>query len=137
MAILSKADFLRRTEEKSEVRQVEVPGWGTACVRMLSAKERDAFDASNVEFKKDGSSKPKLDNYRGRLAAVVICDEAGNRLFDDDNARQLGDLPGKQLDVICTAARDLNGMADRSVEEAEKNCEPTPDDSSSSGSPAT
>lgn len=121
--VLTRELIFARASDPLPVEQVVVPEWGGAVyVRSLTAKERDEFEASCTKFDgKDGKPRPQLANYRGRLAARVLCDSKGSRLFSDDDAAQLGDMAASALDRVVDAARKLNGMAAESIEEAKGN----------------
>lgn len=117
-----KADRIRQMAGRPlPAHPVDVPEWGgRVYVRELTARERDDFEAGCVTLKGDKQT-PNLRNYRGRLAALVLGDEGGNRLFADDDAGQLGDLPAAALDRVLDVARKVNGMTKEAQEEAEKN----------------
>ena len=101
---------------------VDVPEWGvTVHVRTLTAAERDAYQASLVKVKKDGSVERAPDNASGRLAALAISDERGNRLFTDDDAADLGRKSAKALARVTEAAARLSGLTDEAKEQARKN----------------
>lgn len=123
--MLDRAAFLQAINQKLPTLAVEVPGLGTALVRRLTGKEKDSFEAGNWKTSKSGERVYDPSNYRGRLAALVLGDEAGNRLFEDDAAEQLGDLDSVKLDAIVDAAHRHNGMTEKAREEVEKNSAPT------------
>jgi len=56
-----------------------------------------------------------------RFAAMLICDESGGRIFQDDDIEA---LKTRGLDIlmrIAEAGRDLNGMTEKAREELRKN----------------
>jgi hypothetical protein len=119
--ILGKDAILSRAGTALPTHPVDVPEWGgTVYVRELTARERDDFESGCVVIKGDKQT-PNLRNYRGRLAALVIGNDKGGRLFEDDDADQLGELPAAALDKILDVARKVNGMTREATEEAEKN----------------
>jgi hypothetical protein len=90
----SEYEFLDRDEildyEDIETHVVPVPEWGKkAAVRLkvLSAAERDAFEASTVTVK-GGKQKPNLANLRARLVARCMVDAKGERVFQSPSARR-------------------------------------------------
>lgn len=134
MKILSKAEVLGADD--LERATVEVPEWGKdaegnpACVmiRMIMAKERDAFEASM-----NNGTDRNLANLRARLCALCIVDADGARLFRDEaDIKSLGEKSAKAVDRIFDACRKLNGMTNDEVEELEKNLSSSPGESSSS-----
>lgn len=103
-----------------KVEEVAIPEWGgTVFIRMMPSVERDAFEASALERK--GASK--MANIRARLAAIVLSDQHGNRLFTDADAPALGVKFAPALDRIFEAASKLNRLSKEDVEELEKNSE--------------
>ena len=97
---------------------VQVPEWGgDVYVRTLTGTERDAFEQSMVGKK----SKMNLDNVRARFAVLTICDEAGQRLFTDDDAKVLGDKSAAALDRVFAVAQRLNGFSSEDAEDLAKN----------------
>lgn len=91
---------------------------GQVYVRTLTAAERDAFEADQFGRRENGGSH--LINFRARWAALVVCDEQGNRMFSDVDADSLGNQSAAVLDRIFDVSRKLNGMTDEDVEELEK-----------------
>lgn len=107
--ILQAADLPRET--------VNVPEWGgEVLVRGLTARERDMFEQSlNVD------GKTNIANIRARLCVLCMVDEAGNRLFSDDDAGALSTKSGAALNRVFEVAQRINGMGKTAAEDAEKN----------------
>lgn len=115
---LSKEDILGTPCAKVE--KVLVPEWGGyVYIRVMKSAERDAFEAAALDRK--GANK--MANIRARLAAIVLCDESGKRLFADSDAVQLGEKFASALDRIFEAASKLNRLSKEDVDELEKNSE--------------
>lgn len=92
---------------------VEVPAWGgTLHVRRLSVADME--EASSAE-------RPKDKRNLSRAAARVLCDEAGQRLFDPSNEADI-DLIARQpwavLQQILDASDKANGLDAGAVEQA-------------------
>lgn len=101
---------------------VNVPEWGTGAVvyvRTMSGAERDAFEQSVLDAKRNGTTN--LVNIRARLAVKVLCDEQGKRLFDDQDAEALGRKSSMVLDRVFAVAQKLNGIGPKDVEALEGN----------------
>lgn len=94
-AILSNKDL--------PVKSVEVPEWGgEVFVRTLTALELEEFtDAAS----KDGKQ------VRARFAATALSDEAGKRLFTDDDVEALSNKSHSALDRVWKVGAALNGIA--------------------------
>ncbi len=124
--MLSRDEILSASDLSLE--EVEVPEWGgSVLVRTMTGAERDRME---TEFLAE-----KTVNVRARLAAVVLCDDAGRRLFSDADIVLLGAKSGAALDRVFAVATRLNGMTKRDVDELEKNSEASHSDGSPSSSP--
>lgn len=98
-----------------DVKTVEVPEWGgEVCVRGLTARERDHFEASI-------GTSANLENLRARLVVLTLCDEEGERLLKDSDAIELGKKNAQVVDRLFEIARKMSGMTDADVEELEGN----------------
>lgn len=102
---------------------VPVPEWDTpgkppvaVRLKVLSALERDAFEASTVTTK-GGKSKPNLANLRARLVARCMVDGEGNRVFESGDVARLGNKSSKALDRLFAKCQEINGFSDKDVEE--------------------
>lgn len=106
---------------KLPIEKLEVPEWGeTVWVRTVTAEERDAFEAASVKGK-GKNREANLHNIRARMAALTLCDEAGQPLFTPADAAFLGTQSAKVLGCIYDVATRLNGWSDEDVEELAKN----------------
>ena len=132
MSLLSKTAILAANDLKSE--DIEVPEWGGAVrVRSFTGRERDAFEASMVRG--DGKDrKVDLTNMRARLVGLTVIDEAGQRLFTDEEVDLLGAKSGAALDRVFAVAQKLNGLSGADVEELSKNSSGVPSAVSTSAS---
>lgn len=117
MQLLTREAILGANDLTAEV--VEVPEWGGAVrVRVLTAAERDQFEASVLS---DGVSGPaRVGNIRARLAALTLCDEAGAPLFTPDDLEALGAKSAAAMDRIFDVASRLNAFSKKDVDELGK-----------------
>ena len=124
MSLLSKTAILAADDLQTE--ELEVPEWGGAVrVRSFTGRERDAFEASMVRG--DGRDrKVDLTNMRARLVGLTVIDEAGQRLFTDEEVDLLGAKSGAALDRVFAVAQKLNGLSGADVEELSKNSSGVP-----------
>ena len=112
--MLDRDAILNVVDLKPEV--VEVPEWGGSLyIRMLTASERDKFEASCVGTGK----KQNLSNIRARLVVLCACDEAGERLFTDGDAEALGRKSASAVDKVFGACSKLNGFSSQDIEDLE------------------
>lgn len=99
-------------------------------LRGMTGQERDDFEASLQV----GSGAPNLANLRARLLVRSLCDEGGKRLFDDDDADALGELPASILDPLFAVAQKLSGIGKSDIAELLGNSDGAPSGASSSDS---
>jgi hypothetical protein len=97
-----------------------IKGWETVklFVRTMSASERDKFEAWCIDLQ---TKQFDRSNIRARLAVLTACDEQGQRLFSNEDEKQLGTKSAAALDRIFTVATKLNGLSKSDVAELEKN----------------
>ena len=132
MNILTKSAIFGAKADLPTV-DVPCPEWGEGGVvrlRMLTATERDAYEAGVVP------SQGQLNraNIRARLVSLCAIDADGNRLFTDNEAAELGKRSSVVVDRLFDAARLLSKLRGEDVV-AEKNDSPAvPNGDSSTGS---
>jgi len=98
---------------------VQVPEWGgDVWVKTMTGAERDAWEASLMEDR-----EVNAENIRARLCVRSIVDEAGRRVFADEDADKLGGKSARALDRIFSVAQRLNGVSAQDLDEIAKNSE--------------
>lgn len=116
MALLGRNAILEAKDMKTE--DVPVPEWGGEVrIRTLTGTERDEFEASMVEMKKDGSAKRNVENVRARLLVLCIVNEQGEQMFNRADIKLLGRKSASALDRVVEACNKLNGISDKDIEE--------------------
>ena len=136
-AILGAKDI--HTEE------VDVPEWGGVVrVRGMSGRERDEFEASLLEEpagnrqqrrQKRKQKETNLANIRAKMCAWCIVDEAGGRLFSDQDIVALGGKSAAALDRVFDVAQRMSGFDEEDIDEIAEKMVEDPFDGSSSASP--
>ena len=111
-----------------KVREVPVPELGEEVyIRLLEARERDAYDNSI----NDGERR-NIENISARLVALCLCDAEGAPMFGpQEGAAVIAKWPTPIVEPLFHECRKLNRMGKDAVEEAAKNFESDPGDSSS------
>jgi hypothetical protein len=103
--------------------EVDVPEWsGSVYVREMTGLERDRFEVVLIEGKRA--------NFRALIAAFTVCDEDGQRIFTEADAKALAGQPASAMDRISTVALRLNAITASDVEDAAKNSGSGPSDAS-------
>jgi len=105
---LNKNSILAAEDAKLE--KVHVPEWkGDVYLRVISGTDRDHFE--------DSYADQKMRAFRIRFLLLTLCDEAGERLFKDDE----GDLLGKKSSVVINRlfeeAWKLNAFTQEAVDD--------------------
>lgn len=101
---------------------VEVPEWGgTVRVRTMTAAERDVISGITDDI-----------HFMERLVAVVVIDEAGNRVFSDADVEALGKKSAHALTRVFRVGLRLSSMQAGAVDGAVKNSGASAGDTSSS-----
>jgi len=125
-----------------QTEKVFVKEWGDdVIVRGLTGDELDSFQGSIREFRPtfDGKGvEPVLvqDGMRAKLLVKCLVDEAGERLFSDQDAPALGAKNGSVIDRLYDVAARLSGLSEEEKEALEGNSEAA-SDASTSSSPET
>lgn len=98
--------------------EFHVPEWNdTVFLRHPTANDRDAWEL----YAQNNKGQPK-SLWRAQLAAFLICDETGRRLFNtDQEIRQLGEHSAAALHRIWERGLQLMNFSDEEVDELEKN----------------
>ena len=113
-----------------EKKKVECPEWGgPVWIRGLTGKQRDKWESEFIESSsgmieaelEDGKKqRMNPENARARLVVKCAVDEQGNRIFEDSDVEWLGEKSAKALDRCYEKARELSGISEDDIEEAEK-----------------
>lgn len=121
MSKLLTADEILEAQDLA-MERVSVPEWGgDVMVRMMSAADRDAFEASMIKVGPDGVRLPDLSLMRAKLVAATVVDADGNRLFTFDQVEMLGRKSAKAMQRVTAVAERLNALGQTALEDAEKN----------------
>lgn len=92
---------------------VETPEWPNSPktrVRMMNGMERDSFEDAV-------SGAGNKSNFRAKFLVRCICDEAGARVFADDDATALGQQSGLVIFRLFAKAWVINGMPKADAEQ--------------------
>lgn len=108
--LILQADDLPTTE-------VEVPEWGGwVTVRGLTGAERDLYEQGMLSMI-GPSVELNMANARARLVALCVVDEAGERLFSDQDVLALSQKSGAALDRVFQIAQKLSGLSNSDLGE--------------------
>lgn len=135
MALLNREGILGADD--MQTKDVPVPEWGGEVrIRMLTGTERDAFEASTIEQRKDGTTRRNLVNLRARLIAecVVVPDgpDKGRKMFVTADVKALGNKSAPALQRLFDACQEFNSFSDDDVAELAQGFDDAPSESSTS-----
>lgn len=113
--------FLQMTALPTEdvrIPELEQPGGGQVWyrVRGLTGKERDRYETS-ITVGKGRDQTINMRNARAKLVVHCVVDEAGKRVFSDEDVAWLGDRSAQALERLFDVARRLSGLTQTDVEE--------------------
>jgi hypothetical protein len=92
-----------------KVEAVEIPEWGgTYFIKVISGTDRDAFEESYAE--------QKMKAFRVRFILLSLCDEAGERIFKDEDSAELGKKSSVVINRVFDAAWKVNAFTNEAVE---------------------
>jgi len=120
---------------------VAVPEWNMrVLVWGLTATEREAWELStmkvvdqeDVDNVRKKTYEAEMEDFRLKLLVRCIRDEAGERIFGDDEIAALGAKNAAVIERLHDVARRLSGITDKDVDELAKNLEGAPSDGSAS-----
>lgn len=84
-------------------------------VKVHNVREREAYE--EVAFVVNKSKEP----MRAVLFAHAVVDDEGNRLFSDDDIKDIAEYPSSVLVKVWDTYHRINGFTPQKVDEAEKN----------------
>ncbi len=127
--MLTKDQILSAIDRDSKI--IEVPEWGgKVCLTVLGGADRDELTS------KFGDGAP-LATFYARVLSYAMIDGFGVRVFSESDVASLAQKNPDTVMRLGLEALRLNGMAAKSVEEAEKNSDAGPSAPSGSDSLAS
>ena len=94
----------------ARLEKVRVPEWGgDVYLRVISGTDRDRFEEAYAD--------QKMKAFRIRFLLLTICDEAGERLFKDEQADALGKKSSVVINRLFESAWKLNAFTQEAIDE--------------------
>lgn len=104
---LDRKSILAADDVRKE--KVAVPEWkGDVYLRVLTGTDRDRFEESYAD--------QKMKAFRIRFLLLALCDEDGERLFNDDEADILGKKSSVVINRLFEAGWKLNAFTQEAVD---------------------
>lgn len=114
--MLTKDDILNADDRDFKV--INVPKWGgDVTISVMSGFARDRFESSLI----GANGGQNMQNIRAKLVAACLVDSDGNLLFSENEILKLGNKSSVALDIVFSAAQELNKITDSEVDELAKN----------------
>lgn len=132
---LSKAELQQKAKAAGLPRDtVALPEFGagvTVIVQGMSGTQRDAWERSLLVGR--GARRDiNTDNIRARLVVRCLINEDGTRLFEDADAKEVGEWRVDVLQRLFEVAQRLSGVSDGDIDELKKSSETVASSGSSS-----
>ena len=135
--VLSRDVLLQKQDLKMEWVPLDGEGNGVF-VKEMTARERDSWEADLLEEREGAEGteyKPGFTDFRAKLAVRTVVDENGAYLFAPDDAEKLSkNMGAKRMEMIVTAAQNLNKISKADREALEKKSKGTQESDSNSDS---
>jgi hypothetical protein len=97
--------------------KVSVKEWGgEVYIRVMTVGELDAYQREWV-----GKRDTGVENFRTKFLAKCLCDQAGQRLFSDEQIETLAAKSAKVVGRLFDKAAAHNAITEKDVEELAKN----------------
>jgi hypothetical protein len=104
---LSKSSII--AVEDFRLEKVHVPEWkGDVYLRVISGTDRDHFEESYAD--------QKMRAFRIRFLLITLCDEGGERLFEDKDIDLLGKKSSVVINRLFEEAWKLNAFTQEAVD---------------------
>jgi len=135
LVLLNREMLLQKDDLKIE--KVELSK-GYVFVREMTGHEKDVWEQSMLKQKTVNGKveyETSLDDFRGKLAVITVCDAEGNLLFKPEDFRLLNkSMSASNLERIVNAAQKLNAISEKDRDEILKNSEADLEEGSNSSS---
>jgi hypothetical protein len=120
---LDRKSILAADDVRKE--KVAVPEWkGDVFLRVLTGTDRDRFEESYAD--------QKMKAFRIRFLLLALCDEDGERLFNDDESDILGKKSSVVINRLFEAGWKLNAFTQEAVDALGEDSETAPSGGSTS-----
>lgn len=124
MGLLDRDGLLKKEELK--VQKVDLGDGDFVFIRQMTGRERDRFDQSLIQEKKDRRGNTtyerRLGDFRAKLTVCTVCDEAGNLLLTWEDVNTLSkNMTAARLEKIVNEAQELNRISEEDKENLVKN----------------
>jgi hypothetical protein len=120
---LSKSSIIAAEDFRLE--KVHVPEWkGDVYLRVISGTDRDHFEESYAD--------QKMRAFRIRFLLITLCDEGGERLFEDKDIDLLGKKSSVVINRLFEEAWKLNAFTQEAVDALGEDSADAPSDASTS-----
>lgn len=137
LVILGRTDLIKKQVLGTKL--VDLGNGQGVYVKELSARDKNEYEETLLDKKSDGKGGIKfsqsLKNVLAKLVVWTACDEKGKLIFKPEEAATIShNMRASQMDKIANAAKKLNKLTNKDMEELTKNSEPDREDSSNSDS---
>ena len=90
-------------------------------LQSMTERERAQYELQLQDKKSGKATDASIEKMRRLFVAKTLVDHAGNRLFNDDEAEQLGEVDGRVMGLLYERAQKHCGYDSSEIEELAKN----------------
>lgn len=107
MSFLTREQILEADDLKTET--VPVPEWGgEVIVRTMTGGEYSRFEKYIIKSGDEQDEQTDLTNIRAKLCSLTIVDEAGEKIFSEEDIIELAKKSAAALNRVSRVAQKLN-----------------------------
>lgn len=85
-------------------------------IRLLSGAEVSLYRQSLRRTERDGNITLDLRRAEALLCVMCLCDESGQRIFEDGEADDFNTLPNRAIAQIFAKCQELNGLTKEDID---------------------
>jgi len=112
------AEQILKADDIGKLEKIDIPEWGGEIyIKVMNGASRDRWEL----LVSKAFDSPNTANVRASLVVATACDEKGKLLFTPNQVAVMGNKSAIPLDRIYAAAKRINKLEEKDIEELEKN----------------
>ena len=119
-----RAKFAKHFNQPMGKEEIFVPDIGNVWVRLLSGAEVAMYRASLWRTDRSGNKDLDLRRAEASLCVLCLCDDQGERVFEDGEADDFNTLPNRAIAQIYSKCQELNGLTKEDIDFFVQNSKP-------------
>jgi len=120
--VLNAEQIFEFCQKQNKAEPLKVKEWGgTVLLNPMTGLMRDKFEAKAMDLNQGAKEGYNVTGLRAWLAAQLIVDEEGKRVFSDTDVEALNAMPNGGLERVWREVKKRNALGAEFVSEAGKN----------------